>query len=275
MTQIFGPRARTLGFALMTSVVLGLAACSSEGETAAGESAEDLGDFIVKPAELTSDDYTELAAKLSADRTMEDVATVLNESLNMPVDIGMRFAECGEDNAFYDPETQEVTVCIEMFTEEREQFAAYYDTEAEIDDAIQGSFLFTVFHEVGHALVDVLDIPITGREEDVVDGLAAWWLIDGDDGEQNAIAGALSFYTDPSEAADIEETDFSDEHSISQQRYYTLTCYVYGSDTTKYADLLEDEWLTPERAEQCPAEYDRLNRSWYALLDKYLKPDEA
>lgn len=277
MTKLTPARLRAFGLAVLTAGALGLSACGGDSTTTttSADAAPDNGDFKVEPTELTSDDYTELAEQLKTDRTMEDVAEVLNASLNMPEDIGLKFAECGEDNAYYDPEAKEITVCIDMFDAEREQFEQFYDTDEEVDAALQGSFLFTVFHEVGHALVDVLDIPITGAEEDVVDGLAAWWLIDGDGGEENAIAGALSFYTDPDEAADLDDSDFADEHSISQQRYYTLTCLVYGSDPEKYAHLLDDEWLTEDRAEQCPDEYQRLNRSWYALLDKYLKPEEA
>ena len=263
-------------FALVGLAAIAVSACeegsaSADTASAARASGEDRGDFKVLPAALEDDEYTELAAQLSEDRWLEDVADVLNESLKLPRDIGMRFAQCGENNAYYVPEDHEIQVCIEMFEGERENFANYYESEEEIEDAVNGSFLFTVFHEVGHALIDVLDIPFTGREEDAADSLAAWWLIDGDDGEESAISGALSFYTDPDEAAELEESDFSDEHSLSQQRYYTLTCLVYGSDTTQYANLLEEEWLTEERAEQCPAEFERLSTTWYRLLDDHLK----
>ncbi|WP_269515978.1 DUF4344 domain-containing metallopeptidase [Brevundimonas subvibrioides] len=268
MKKTITGRVGGMGLAVAAAAFVALGACSSESVAASGQ---DRGDFVVRPAELTSDDYTELAEQLSEERWLEDVADVLNESLSLPVDIGMRFAECGENNAYYIPEDREIQICIEMFDGERETFAAYYDTDEEIEDAVNGSFLFTVFHEVGHALVDVLDIPFTGREEDTADSLAAWWLIDGDDGEESAISGALSFYTDPEEAGDLEESDFADEHSLSQQRYYTLTCLVYGSDPDKYANLLEEEWLTPERAEQCPAEFERLTSTWYTLLDAHLK----
>ncbi|ADL00491.1 DUF4344 domain-containing metallopeptidase [Brevundimonas subvibrioides] len=268
MNQTNTSRTRGIGLAIVAAAIIALGACTSASEAA---SSEDRGDFVVRPAELTSDDYTELAAQLSEERWLEDVADVLNESLILPVDIGLRFAECGENNAYYVPDDREIQICIEMFEGERETFAAYFETDEEIEEAVNGSFLFTVFHEVGHALVDVLEIPFTGREEDTADSLAAWWLIDGDDGEESAISGALSFYTDPSEAGDLEESDFADEHSLSQQRYYTLTCLVYGSDPDKYANLLEEEWLTPERAEQCPGEFERLTSTWYTLLDAHLK----
>ena len=261
-------------FALVALSALSIVACEDSTTTttsAARPSGQDRGDFKVLPAVLEDDEYTELAAQLSEERWLEDIADVLNQSLNLPTDIGMRFAQCGENNAYYVPDDREIQICIEMFDGERENFANYYDSEEDIEDAVNGSFLFTVFHEVGHALIDVLEIPFTGREEDAADSLAAWWLIDGDDGEESAISGALSFYTDPSEAAEIEESDFEDEHSLSQQRYYTLTCLVYGSDTEQYANLLEEEWLTETRAEQCPAEFERLTSTWYTLLDAHLK----
>ena len=275
MSMSLGAHARR--FTLVALGALALAACedstttTTETTSAARASGEDRGDFKVLPAELEDDEYTELAAQLSEERWLEDVANVLNESLNLPRDIGMRFAQCGENNAYYVPEDHEIQVCIEMFEGERENFANYYDSEEEIEGAVNGSFLFTVFHEVGHALIDVLEIPFTGREEDAADSLAAWWLIDGDDGEESAIAGALSFYTDPEEATKVEESDFEDEHSLGQQRYYTLTCLVYGSDSDKYANLLEEEWLTEARAEQCPEEFQRLTSTWYTLLDAHLK----
>lgn len=272
MLRSIGAAARAVTFSGLCALLL--VACEdgpASAESAAGSTREDRGDFVVRPALLQDDEYTDLAAQLSEERWLEDLAEVLNNSLNMPVDVGMRFAQCGENNAYYIPDDREIQVCIEMFEGERENFAAYYDTEEEIEDAVNGSFLFTVFHEVGHALIDVLEIPFTSREEDAADSLAAWWLIDGDDGEESAISGALSFYTDPDEATEIEESDFEDEHSLSQQRYYTLTCLVYGSDPVQYANLLEEEWLTEARAEQCPAEFERLTSTWYTLLDPFLK----
>lgn len=259
---------RSFAVAAVSSGLL-LSACG--GEPASAASAEDVGDFVVRPALLETDAYTELAQQLSEDRWLEDIVEVLNDSLSLPVDIGIRFAECGQSNAFYVPDEREILMCLELFEGEREVFAAHYESEQEIEDAVAGSFLFTVFHEVGHALVDVLEIPVTGREEDTVDSLAAWWLIDGDGGEESAIAGALSFYTDPTQAGDIDESQYAGEHSFSQQRYYTLACLVYGSDPQRYANLLEEEWLTEDRAEQCPAEFERLSASWYTLLDPHLK----
>lgn len=50
------------------------------------------------------------------------------------------------------------------------------------------------YHEVGHALVDVLELPITGKEEDAVDQLSTYVLVeDADGGEVAALDGAVAF----------------------------------------------------------------------------------
>ncbi|WP_051651267.1 DUF4344 domain-containing metallopeptidase [Brevundimonas bacteroides] len=252
------------------AAILALAACG-QATQAGSATREDLGDFVVREALLETDEYVDLANQLSEEGWLEDIAEALNASLNLPVDIGIRFAECGQSNAFYLPDEREIQMCLELFDGEREVFAAYFETEQEIEDAVAGSFHWTVFHEVGHALVDVLDIPVTGREEDTADSLATWWLIDGQGGEASTISAALSFYTDPSQAGEIDDSEYAGDHSFSQQRYYALACHVYGSDPEGYAYLLEEEWLTPERAEYCPAEFERLSASWYALLAPHLK----
>lgn len=259
---------RSFAFLAVSSGLL-LSACG--GEAASAASVEDVGDFVVRPALLETDTYTELAQQLSEDRWLEDVADALNASLKLPVDVGLRFAECGQSNAFYLPDEREIQMCLELFDGEREVFAAYFDTEQEIEDAVAGSFHWTIFHEVGHALVDVLEIPVTGREEDTADSLATWWLIDGEGGEASTISAALSFYTDPSQAGEIDDSQYAGYHSFSQQRYYTLACLVYGSDPDGYAYLLEEEWLTEDRAQYCPADFERLSASWYALLAPHLK----
>ena len=252
---------------LAAVLLLGTGACGGATEA---ETAEDLGDFVIQPAELTSDKYDALVAEMTANKVLEDIAEELNATFILPEDIGLRFQECDEDNAYYDPEEKTISLCLEMFEAARELMVDQYETADDLEAAVNGSFLFTVYHEVGHALVDAFDIPITGREEDAVDQLSTWWLIDNDAGDQAAIAGALSFYTDP-ESAELDESDFSDEHSLNQQRFYNLTCWVYGSNPAEYQSLLEDEWLTPARAEQCEGEFETLNTSWYALLNDHLK----
>ena len=126
---------------------------------------------------------------------------------------------------------------------------------------------FVIAHEIGHALVDQLDIPITGREEDAVDGFAAYLL--GNTpyfGPRAALSAAILF-------AGLSHrptaADFADQHSLTQQRVYQFLCWVYGSDPKEFKDLVGRGGLPHERAVECPAEWKQLNSSWSRLLAPY------
>ena len=63
---------------------------------------------------------------------------------------------------------------------------------------------------------------------------------------------------------------FWDEHSLDEQRYFNIVCWVYGSAPEKYQSLLGREWGLPrERAERCAGEYDRMSRAWNAVLEPH------
>jgi hypothetical protein len=232
--------------------------------------------FVAKPARYESKEFRAVAKELDGAGVLREIAVALNDTVDIPVELGLRFAECGEANAYYDSSVPEVLLCFELITSYYESLADTYETEKELDDAVTNAFLFVFFHEIGHALVDVLELPITGREEDAVDQLSAWVLIDNDEGDQAVLDGALSFYVSEDETDD--DTDFSDEHSFNKQRYYNMVCWVYGSDPKKYEYLVgetEEDWLPQARADRCEDEYAQLDRAWTKLLDAHVKADEA
>lgn len=228
--------------------------------------------FVVRPTEVQSREYRELAREIDQSGLLRDIATELNGVLRIDQTLGLRFAECGEPNAYYDADAREVSVCFELVEWYYEHMADAYDTDEELDDSVAGAFVFVFFHEIGHALVDVLDLPITGREEDAVDQLSAWILLDGAEGDQAVLDAALSFYA-ASESADmVDEGEYADEHSLDQQRFYNMVCWVYGSDPDGYEHLLEDDYLPAARAERCESEYAQIDRSWTRLLKAHVRP---
>lgn len=226
--------------------------------------------FTVLAPELDGTEYAELAAEFSKARVLEEIAAVLNEAVVIPVRLGLRFAECGEPNAYYDPEAKVVSVCFELLTHYYDILAEEFDDESELDDAVLGAFTFVFFHEIGHALVDVLELPVTGREEDAVDQLSAWLLIDNGDGDEAVVHGALSFEVSARASDEVSDDQFADEHSLDEQRVYNMLCWLYGSDPKKYAPLVDDP-LPKARAERCEGEYRLLDRSWSRLLEAHVR----
>ncbi len=199
---------------------------------------------------------------------LERTAADLNGWLVPPRPITLAFAPCGEANAFYDRPTQRVTMCWELLDALGQVFGDR-ETPEERERAILGAASFLLYHELGHALIDVLDLPALGREEDSADQLATYILADGTpEGERAAMDGAVALGRFD---ADFSDMAFADEHSLGVQRFYNVACWVYGSDPAGHAHFLDAGTLPEERAERCPAEYDALVRSWERLLEPYVR----
>ena len=236
---------------------------------AGGEGAARLtGTFRVRYPGVRDATYAEWRGDFRRARFLEDLAAWLNGWIALPRGVTLVFDECGEPNAFYEPEKREVVVCYELVEELDQVFADEADPAQAVDDAL----VFTVLHEVGHALVHVLDVPITGREEDAVDQLAALVLADGTaEGDAAAINGVRGL---PDED-EVDDLAVADEHALSGQRYYNVLCLVYGQDPEAYAAWVDDGTLPEERAARCPAEYAQASSSWERLLAPYLKEDAS
>lgn len=232
---------------------------------AAGAAQAADGRFVVREPTVDSAELRALARELRSTGTLEELARNLNAMFLMPRDVTIRLAECGEANAYYDTERYEISLCLELMDGMSEVLQPQFETDEDFTNALAGAFIATALHEVGHALVHVLELPITGREEDAVDQLSAWLLIKA--GEPDAVLGAAAtYYTE----FDPEDEDFSGEHSIDRQRYFNHVCWVYGAAPADNEELIS-VWELPEaRAEQCEAEYAQLDRSWQRLLREHL-----
>lgn len=233
----------------------------------------DTGDFVVQYEETGNESYQEMEAIFQDTRLLEDTVQELNNVFALPQDVPVVMRECGEVNAFYDPQAGEISLCYELVEHYAEIFMADAQTEEEQEEAgasVASATMFTFFHEMGHALIHIYDLPITGREEDAVDQLATLILLQGgEDGENAAIDGANSFVG--SEEEEMDDLAFWDEHSLDDQRFYNIVCWIYGKDPEGYQYFVEDETLPANRAQRCPAEYNRLSTSWESLLDPYVK----
>lgn len=203
---------------------------------------------------------------LRGEGEMDDWIRTLNEDLAVPRDIPVRHTSCGITNAYYSPEEGSVTLCYELLDFIARVMSDPSLSQDEIDRGVGSVWLFVALHEIGHALVDAYDLPITGREEDAVDDLATLTLIEA--GAANAAVEAAIFWilTDDGQYTDAK---FADEHSLNAQRFYAILCTVYGSDPEGWASIVEYAYLSPERAQRCVIDYDQKEGAWDRLLEPW------
>jgi len=207
---------------------------------------------------------------------LEDVAAGANDLLKFPFDIPLLGSQCDVDNAFWDPAEKTMTICYEDAEHSMRIFTAAED--ADPNKSAVNAEIATFYHELGHATIDIYDLPTTGREEDVADQLAAYMLLEPDENGdvdieevQAAKDYARMFRAYAAERGEVGEDVFADEHPLDQTRMYNFQCWIYGSDPAANADVVADGLLPQRRAQGCEAEYDKLARSWSALLAPHLK----
>lgn len=233
---------------------------------------EDRGDIIMSYEETDDEVWANIRTALIETEFYDDLARDLNEMLVFPRDITVVFTTCDEANAYYDPNAVTITMCYELIDEFLSIFTENSETEEDFAYAVIDASLFTFFHELGHALVDLYELPIIGKEEDAVDTFATIILLDVYEDDAGALSGMFQFEAEAAEEAEnLESLPFWGEHALSSQRFYDTACLIYGSDRQEFSFLLEEGYLPEERAEICEEEYEQKSEAWGTLLEPFWK----
>lgn len=230
----------------------------------------DKGDFKVGFSPKTKAHNPKKDMPKEEKAVFQEIADALNGFLAMPKDVYINMDTCGEPNAYYSPDTAEITFCYELIAQFEAEFKTIEKNQDKVDAMVEDTLVQTLFHELGHCLIDVWDLPATGREEDAVDQLATILMLDGsDEGQQSTIHAALEFDI-ASRDQDPNDMGYWDEHSFSKTRFYDMLCLVYGSNEKKNAWMVAPDILPKDRAVRCGEEYKRAERSWLKLLEPYI-----
>ena len=133
---------------------------------------------------------------------------------------------------------------------------------------VEANILSIFYHELGHAVIDLMQVPIFGQEEDAADVMSVLltdWLFEEEAAQAIAYDSAFGFINDPEQK---EEVPYWDLHGPDEQRYYNHVCLFYGASPEEREELASDLGLPDERAETCPEEYDQAASSWGAIFDE-------
>jgi DNA-binding Xre family transcriptional regulator len=143
---------------------------------------------------------------------------------------------------------------------------------------VAGNMLFVGFHELGHALIHELGLPVLGREEDAADSFAAIAMINiGTDFSTRVLVQAARgwFLTDRRDRKDGEKLEFYDEHGLDQQRAYQIVCFMVGWNEDKFKELADWVHMPPERQDSCAGDYSNAEYSWNTVLKPFRRAPDA
>ena len=212
--------------------------------------------------------YDEIKQAQALERIQE-----LLSPLRLPRPLLVKVTGCdGESNAWYDEDT--ITVCYEFLADILKNATEQtLPTGTTRRDTIIGPLVDVFLHESGHAVFDLLKIPLFGREEDAADQFSAYIMLhfDKEDAHRLIEGAAYQYKADQQKwQGSTATTKFANVHGTPAQRFYNVLCIAYGADQTLFADVVKNGYLPEDRADGCDGEYEQVAYAFKTLIDPHL-----
>jgi len=248
---------------------------------------------------LPPNDANKSAYAAIRSRHMLEVYSQFLSPLRLPHTLKLIALNCQpdfhSDSPFYSSGDRALHFCYEWYNVVL-QWAPKAPTPEGVTRAnvITGMWTGTLLHETGHALFDMLDVPVFGREEDAADEVAAFIALQfNKDVERTIIKGFAYFWqmaakagndpptaTDPNPPQDATERcladplcAYADVHGTASQRLYNTLCLGYGGDRETFKDFVQMKWLPKTRADDCEREYRQLELAFVKTILPFIDPD--
>ena len=192
--------------------------------------------------------------------------------LKLPITLRLRTTQCNEVNAFYDPANSAIILCYEYIADIVDNAPTATTPEGITRaEAIIGQIVGGLLHEAGHAISNLLRLPVLGREEDTADQIAAYVMLQfGRDIARTLIKGKSFGWHQRRQTTSL----YWGPHSTALQRRQTFLCLAYGSDPAGFEDFVKKHrWLPAPRAANCAAEYQRVQHAFRLTILPHLDLD--
>jgi hypothetical protein len=144
--------------------------------------------------------------------------------------------------------------------------------QRDLTEFVVGNMLFVGFHELGHALVGQLRLPVLGREEAAADSFATMTLLEeGTEFSVNVLLQAVRGWLlmDRRGRKLGDELEFDDAHDLDRQRAFQIVCLMVGSDQQQFKELADRVRLPQDRRQSCRYDYESAKSSWNLVLDAH------
>jgi hypothetical protein len=148
------------------------------------------------------------------------------------------------------------------------------DRREQLAEFVSGNMLFVLLHELGHATIGELDLPVLGKEEDAADSFASLTLIHiKSEFSEHVLAEAAKgwFLADRRDSKEGEPVVYYDEHGLNQQRAFQIVCYMVGADPVRFKDLAAETKLPKDRQQSCSEDYRKAAKAWGVVLQPHVR----
>lgn len=183
----------------------------------------------------------------------------VNGIVALPQDMPVSLQDCGIANAFYVPrqpnlQTGEIiepiiVMCWELYFQMLANFDQTWPEDPDTAFLVSiGAYTHVLYHEIGHALDDQLELPIVGNSESAADAIATVFSVQSGEGI-NVISAALLFDTE-------EDGSFAAVHAGGADRAGDLFCWALGGDPALAEFFTELTQVFVLSGRDCAGEYE-------------------
>ena len=138
-----------------------------------------------------------------------------------------------------------------------------------------GNIFFVALHELGHAVVSELKVPVLGREEDTADVFAigaALRIIANEFAHRILVGAARGWFRSARRGKKDGETPrYYQRHGLDEQRAYHIVCLMVGHDPVRFKDLADEHKLPEDRRQSCGWDYETGAWSWHRAMAPHLR----
>jgi hypothetical protein len=152
-----------------------------------------------------------------------------------------------------------------------------HEQRKELVEFVTGNMLFALLHELGHAHIQEMGLPVLGREEDAADSHAITDLLKlATEASHNMLIQAAKgwFLDDLRNQKEGVAVGYYDEHELDKQRGYRIVCLMVGADPDQFSDLANEVKMPEDRQDTCAGDYSNASWSWATMLKPHLRPPD-
>ncbi len=267
------------------------------------------GKYILKPM---NPERTGVRQRMMTRRVLEEYAEFLSP-LRLPHTLKLFASDCAGtkfDSPYYNPGLRAINMCYSFSTLAEGWFKNLITnhrnekwwTPALVEQLLAGVYVAVLLHETGHAVFDLMDAPVFGRQEDAADQMAAFVALQfGKDNARTLIKGFSTFWgywafvakgdpdptrvispgysnsrqcsRDPADPFKDEFCSYSDTHGTASQRYYNTLCIALGGEHREwFSDILDANLLPANRLRDCNKEYKQIQLAFRKTLLPFIDP---
>jgi len=189
----------------------------------------------------------------------------LGASISLPRILTIQLGS--KTGAFYDPDSATIhmpySFALELVGPPGERL------EEEAMASAIGVLTFTLYHEVCHALFDLLDLGPLSDEEEAADALATVLAIEFGHATSTLVSATTVLYRRQNVVNGVGSSKGT-KLIMSSGRYQRLICWVAGSEPGHLREIASQAGISAERIERCPSDYQELRATLLTWLEPHL-----